>query len=794
MLAAVFLFATSAYFYSERQMQDPKDVPSPSDASRLADQRPDQRSVAITKTTPLIQRDPYAGPADPRLRDDDNNLAATVQHYVRMVLKRKLLILGFAMFAVALAAVKSLLQTPLYTSVLRLQIDTQSTRVIEGGVTSPTETGSIDFMRTQFELLKSRAIAERVVSALQLQNDKDFLTPRNVSLSQVLRSLISASAKPTGSATTGQQSAAISVVTAGVEIKPVSGSRLVDIFYTDPSAARAQQIANAYAEAYVTSNIDKRFQANAYAKTFLEDQLKQLQLRLETSEKALIDFAEREKIIIVSEKSSIAENNLAATNTALGLLIAERMKNEQLWHQVENAKGLNLPQLLSNAVIDGLRGRRNELTREYEEKLETFKPDYPVMVQISNKLKEVDRQIASEVKTIKASLKVAFESSLAQENETKTRLDEQRMEVLELQKKGIENNILKREVETNRGLYNSLLQRFKEVDIAGGVGANNIFIIDRATTPGGPSGANLTNSLLMALALGLGVGLGFAYVLEALDDRVRVPEDVEQLSGLAMLGIIPLIGGATPFEDEIKNPHSQVSEAYRSLATALQFSTESGLPRSLAITSSGPAEGKSNTAHAIARHFATMGLKVLLIDADLRKPSLHIKLGQDNNVGLSNYLTGAMAPPDVIQATNLPNLAFMASGPLPPNAADLLSGTRLFSLVSVGLEVFDLIIIDAPPMLGLADAQLLASAASATMFVVAAGQQRKAVIRTALRRLQLSRTTLVGIVLTKYDSKTEGYGYGYGYGYGSDAYGYGKPVQSVAATTTEPRLEKPEVR
>jgi capsular exopolysaccharide synthesis family protein len=311
---------------------------------------------------------------------------------------------------------------------------------------------------------------------------------------------------------------------------------------------------------------------------------------------------------------------------------------------------------------------------------------------------------------------------------------------------------LKREVDTNRELYTSLLQRYKEVDVAGGAGANNVFIVDKAT-PGASSSASLINNLLKALALGLGLGIGAAFLLEYLDDKVHSAEQTEALTTLPVLGVIPRV---RQVEKELADPRSALSEAHRSLCTALQFTTESGLPKTLTLTSAGPSEGKSLTSLAIAKHFATMGLKVLLVDADLRNPSQHIKLGCDNSVGLSNYLTGACTPPEAMQKTELPTLAFIASGPLPPNAADLLGGSRLVSLLSIGQEIFDLIVIDGPPVLGLADAQLLSSAASATLFVVGSGVTRKGLIRGAMRRLQLSRAVVIGAALTKYDTKVPG--------------------------------------
>jgi polysaccharide biosynthesis transport protein len=315
------------------------------------------------------------------------------------------------------------------------------------------------------------------------------------------------------------------------------------------------------------------------------------------------------------------------------------------------------------------------------------------------------------------------------------------------------------------------LQRYKEVDVAGGVGANNVFIVDKATLPGAPSSPNLSRALLVSVVFGLGLALGLALLLEHLDDTVRSPEDAERISGLVTLGIIPKVAaGAT--DDELANPRSHTSEAYRSLCTALQLATESGLPKTLLVSSAGPGEGKSTTALTVARHFANVGLKVLLVDADMRKPTLHLKLGLDNSTGLSNYLTGACEPPEVLQQTDAQNLAFMASGPIPPNAADLLGTSRLLSLLSVGLEVFDLIVVDSPPVMGLADAPLLASAVAATIFIVGAGQVRTKLIRAAVRRLQMSRATLIGTVITRFDVR-HSYGYGYGYGYGN-GYGYGQ--------------------
>ena len=724
------------------------------------------RLVPAAQTLPAA-RDPYgelAGYYPASVIESEGGDGFDLREYWRILNKRKWVVISVLVACVALGAIYTLMKTPLYTATVRLQIDRNVTKVVEGGNVTPMESSGLEFLKTQYELLQSRTLAERVATSLRLGDDEGFLNPKGASLIGTVKGWV---VPPEAGAQrrVDRERAAAAIVLDNRTVSPVAGSRLVDLSYSDSDPGRARRIASALADAFIASNLDKRFQANAYAKTFLEDQTKHLKLRLEDSEKQLLDFAQKEQIVAVKERSSIAESNLASANATLGALVTERIKNEQSWKQVAAANAINMPQLLSNKVIEGLRDQRNALVTEYQEKLETFKPSYPAMVQIDNKVKEIDRQIADQVKAIKDSLKASYEASQSQEEEMKKQIEKLRAEVLDLQKRSIQYNILKREVDTNRSLYEGLLQRQKEVDVAGGAGTNNVFIVDRAEVPTSPSSPNIPRALLLSLALGLGVGVAAAYLLERFDDTVRSAGEIERTTGLATLGIIPKVDDPDSAPAMLADPRSALAEAYRSLCTSLQFTTDTGLPKTLYVTSTGPSEGKSLTSVAIARHFAGMGMKVLVVDADLRNPSLHKKLGGDNAIGLSNYLTGACTPPDAFQATDIPTLAFMASGPLPPNAADLLGNPRLHSLMTVGLEVFDLIVLDGPPVMGIADAALLSNAAAATVFVVGAGQARLSLVRGALKRLQFGRATLVGAVLTKFDAKAAGYGAGYGYAY-----------------------------
>lgn len=722
---------------------------------------------------------------------DDPEFATKVLAILRLLSKRKALIFIVTVAVLSLGTVRTLMMTPLYTSTLRLQIDRNVAKIVEGGNITPVEGTDAEFLRTQYELLLSHSLAERVALLARLPDDPDFFRLHSFSLVSTIRSLFRPSSSAAPPSKRELAAVAATIVQQNISVKPVPGSRLVDISYSDASPARSQKIAAAYAEAFIASNLDKRFEANAYAKKFLEDQIKQLKMRLEQSEKTMLDFAEKKEIVSIGESSSIAEADLTNSSVALGNLASERIKNEQLWKQVEKTDAINFPQFLSSNAIDTLRAKRNDLVTEYQQKLQTFKPSYPLMVQIKNQISEIDRQLATEVKTIRASLKNAYESSLSQEREATARVAKLRGDVLDFQKRSIEYNILKREVDTNRELYNGLLQRYKEVDVAGGAGSNNIFVVDSANLPDVPSSPRLAKSMLLSLLLGFGASVGLAYVLENFDDIIDTVEEAERIGGLATLGVIPLVGTDVGIEASLRDARSPLSEAYRSLCTSLQFATPRGMPRSLFITSASAQEGKSVSSIAIAQHFVRLGLKVLLVDADMRNPSLHKYITTDNSIGLSSYLSGACLLADAVRGTDSPGLAFMPSGHLPPNAADLLGSPHLLSLLSGSLEVFDLVIIDGPPVLGIADALLLSNAAEATMFVIGSGVARGGAVRSALKRLGLSKCPVLGGVITKFDARAAdyGYGYGYSYGYGYEALSYGSAAPRADRET--PTLSGP---
>lgn len=336
--------------------------------------------------------------------------------------------------------------------------------------------------------------------------------------------------------------------------------------------------------------------------------------------------------------------------------------------------------------------------------------------------------------------------------------------MLDLRGRSIQYAILQREVDTNRALYDALLQRYKEIGVAGGIGAAPVSIVDSAEVPNAPFKPNLLWNLLLGLGLGFVIGVIAAIALEFLNDTIKTRADVRNKLGLACLGAIPKRARKIPLIEELEDPASTTSEAYSSVATSLRFSTEHGIPKTLLLTSARAGEGKSSTALALAHNLARLGKSVVLVDSDLRKPAFR---ATSEKQGLTKLLTTEERVADHVTATQYDNLWLLPCGPVPPNPADLLSSGRFRSVIREASSQFDVVIIDAPPVLGLADAPLLASVCNDVLLVVESGKTRTAAAVEAISRIRAAGANVLGATLTKSTEEKSGYGYGYGnYRYG----------------------------
>ena len=709
------------------------------------------------------------------LRDEREDDEIDLLAYWRILVKRRWMVLGVVAAVVSLALLIALLTTPIYRASVLLEIRQSGNQVVQVGGVLPGEGYGWDpeFMQTQYRLIQSRSLAERVANELNV--DKVRLEGLNQpGWFDRMLSLLSPQSKDAAKQKAGQTTAdaqknlqvTAGLVASGLKVEPVNESKLVQIHYDSTAPAFSVRVANALAEGFIAEGIERKFGATSYAKSYLEDQLKLMKAKLEDSERRLVAFAQQESLVDTGQNNqSLATQNLTQLNAALAAVQDQRIRAQARWRQA--ASGPMPADMIGNSSIRALQQQKAQLQGTYQQKLATFKPDYPEMLQLKGQIDEIDRQIAQETASVRASVRAEFDAAAAQEGMLKGQIAALRNEALDVDERSIQYNILKREADTNRQLYDGLLQRYKEIGVAGDVRANNVSIIDRAVAASRIK-PNPFMNLIMGLMLGVMLGVLLAFVLEFLDDTLKSPADIEQKLRLAVLGVVPKLGAKESVAVAAANPQSPFSEAYRSVRTSLQFATEQGVPKTLLITSAGPGEGKSTTALALARNFAQLGKRVLLIDADLRNPSLHRSLGlRGHDVGLSNLLAGGCTLAEATVDTEVPGLKVLLSGPLPPNPAELLSGSKLVSVLTVVTERYDQVIVDGPPVLGLADAPILANAVDGTLLIVNSGKTKINDARAALKRLLAARARVVGALLTKYDARSTGYGYGnYYYGHG----------------------------
>lgn len=703
--------------------------------------------------------------------DDEIDLLA----YWRILVKRRWLVLGVLGGVVALSLLVTLMMPPVYRATATLQIDRESVQAMQVEGFNNAEGAAPDFLTTQYELLKSRALAERVANELQIDASTAERLRSNTWWQRATAALRADDDDDASDGDGGQAGdelatlqSATGIVRSGLSVEPVRNSRLVRVHYDSTLPAFSARVVNAVADGFISSAIERKFDASSYATRYLEEQLALMKGRLEESERSLVEFATRENIVSSGESGqSLEGQNLSALNASLAAAQNERIRAQAAWSQVSG--GGSLPAgAIANSILNTLSQQRAQLNAQYQQQLQTYKPEYPAMVALKGQIDEVERQIEQERGSVRASIRAEYDAAQSREDMLIAQLSNLRTSALDVDTRSIDYNILRREVDTNRQLYDGLLQRYKEIGVAGGVSSNNISIVDRGMVPSGRFKPNLPLNLAIGLMLGLMLGVLIAFVLEFLDDTIKSPEDLEQHLRLPVLGVIPHLRKQS-VEDALADQRSAFSESYRSVRTALQFSTDGGVPRTLLITSAGPSEGKSTTAITLARNFAQLGKRVLLVEADLRNPSLHRVLGMRAEAGLSSLLAGAASIQKVVNNTDDERLDVVLAGPLPPNPAELLAGSRMLSMLSVAAEKYDQVIIDGPPVLGIADAPILSNLVGGTLLVVQAGDTRIKTAQSALKRLAAARAHLLGGLLTHYDAKVAGYGYDYDsyYAYGT---------------------------
>ena len=757
---------------------------------------------------------PAGGPDD----DDDT---IDLRDLWRMVVKHKGLLLSVAIAGLLVAVLLSFIKTPLYLATTTVQVDKRAARVVQFGQDADATQDMDDrtAMGTQLELLKSRVLAERVIDELRLDRqglpmptaptaegdapavaegeaDAAEATGWKAMAGNLLERMKDSYGKirdPSSSnAERLNREEVVKAFQNTVKVEQVRNSRMLNIQVENASPQLAARIANSVTDAFIALNLERRMDSSSYAKNFLETQLGLTKARLEESERKLNEYARSKNILTLDEKTNVLNQTFTEYSTALTKAEQEVIKTESDYEAIKTAPN-TARQVLESVTIQNYKDQLSKLDQAYQEAAKVYKDDFPKMKQLRGQMDELNERIQAEVQSILASVRNQAQTAKRQENLIRTRLQQTRSEIMSAQDRSVDFNLLKREVDTNRELYNGLLQQVKQVGVAGGVEANNIQVVDKAEVPLFPYKPRLALNAAIGLLAGIVLGLGIVFLMESMDDSIKFADEVEKLLQVPLLGVIPKVKEKTNLASLAllvhEDPRGQMAEAYRSVRTALQFSTADGAPRRLVLTSTTKNEGKSTTALALAINFAQMGAKVVLIDADMRNPSVHKYMNLPNTAGLSNYLSGHGKPGEITRMSAIDNLMIITAGPIPPSPVDLLTGPRLGELMDL-LEVrgAQYIIFDGPPVLGLADAIVLGNQVHSVLFVAQASQTRKSHIKDAFRRLRMAGVMPCGVVLTKTTAQnTAYYTYDNYYGYGVDS----PPKAGTAAgagTRTEPSL------
>lgn len=688
------------------------------------------------------------------------------------IVRANLLIIGVIVAAMlALAVIVTMLQTPRYTAVTTLQINDQSAQILgkQDDTTQDPIVNSTDtdrFLRTQVDILKSRALAERVAQKLRLVGNAKFYDAMGVR-------------QPTGDLTRAElEDLTIRTIEQARDVDLPRNTRLATVSFISTQPEMAAQIANAFASEFIQTNLQRRFDSSTYAREFISGQLSEARAKLERSERELNAYARDAGLIRDRDAdnsagqggrvgSSVTTTSLLELNSAANQAQAARIAAEGRWHLMNSGNALNSPDVLANPAIASLLAQRASNMADLEKQRANHLEDYPAVQQLKAQVGVIDAQIQNVARSIRASVKQQYDAAVEAEKSLKQQVAELKSSSLAEQDQLVQYRLLEREADTNRTVYEGLLQRYKELNAAAGISASNISIIDPAIAPIRPSSPNLLRNLLISLVLGFGFAAVFIYLRTQLDDSVKVPEDVEGKLQMALLGVIPLAEDSD-LDVAMEDPKSPISEGYNSLRSALLYSTATGLPKTMLVTSSQPSEGKSTTSIAIARGMARLGRNTVLLDLDLRRPALHRAipmLNAENSCGVSSILTSQSTVDEALRDTDLEHLKVITSGPIPPSPTELLSSSRMTQLLEELTARFDLVLLDSPPVLGLADSPLMAALVDGVVIVIQSDRSRRGSLKASLRRLRNMRTNVLGAVLTKFDPTDMGNRYSEYYGY-----------------------------
>lgn len=732
--------------------------------------------------------------------------------YWRMIVKRKLVIFAFASVLILFAGIYTFTATPKYKATTTLLIEEKTSKIlsIEDVFGYRREMKDLRFFNTQLKLLRSKSLAKRVVRKMNLlarpefgigkKSEKSviFVVENFLSFKWVIPKKKSKSSKSGMSQPinpSNPYSEVAETIRIGLEVFPIRETKLVEVSYISPSPVLAAEIINKLAEEFVNFSIEKRYETTQQVSDFLSEQIANLREDLTMKEKELQRYGKEKELFFLSDKESTVVNKFADLNKAFTEAQIVRINAEAVYRELKNLNVDSHPHFVNNDMIQNLKTEYTGMKNEYEEKRKTFKPSYPTMIELKAKLDSMREELKNEIKKAVDAAESEYNSAHKKESSLKKLLEEEKANVVRMNSNAILYNSLTIEVENKRKQFNFLVDRRNEAEVSAkleGLKTSNIKIIDKAEVPKSPISPNKGRNLILAFLIGIFGGVGLCFLLEYLDNTVKGPEDVEKLVGLPSLGVIRYFQtegkkkkrhsyyrehkySYSSYDEE--NPESEerlpeikdielvnyihpkflISEDYRTVRTSILLSRAVSPPKSIVFTSALPREGKTATVVNTAVAFSQLKKKILIMDADLRKPRLHRIFKIKNVGGLSGYLTGKISIWDAIKKTFIENIWAIPSGPIPPNPAELINSEKMEEFMEEVKKIFDFVLVDSPPILAAVDPVIICSLADSTVIVIQAGKTTYKPFLRSIEELRRTKANIIGVLFNEVEAKEKDY-------------------------------------
>jgi succinoglycan biosynthesis transport protein ExoP len=690
-----------------------------------------------------------------------------LRDYLDVIFRRRWLIISFLMLTFISTLILTLSSPKIYKASSSIEVSPQDQKVTKFEEVVGTEIRVQEFYQTQVDLLQNSELARRVIETLELAENptvKELLEGNKNQgvverIKKWLKTIISSDKETESSAQISaeavKQQRLLKFIEDNFEVSPKRNSMLIDVSFTSPDRELSKDVVNAFVEEFVRWNMEKKLDASQLARDFLMKQIDRAKINLEKAEEDLNRFGKQAGIVSLDAKLNSVYRQLEELNSSLAVTETDLISKEAVYKQAKIDGPSNLPQVIGNEAIADLKAEYAKLQSEYEDLSVTFHDEYPAVKALKTKMNSIGNRIKMEEQRVFLAIENEYQAALKKMETMKDRVEQQKKRAIDLNERATQFKIMAREVETNKGIYQSLLERTKEIESMVGVSSSNIHIVNKAMLPIKPFKPKVKLNLLLAIVVGLMGGVGIAFFLEYYTDTITNPDEISDRFRIPILGVAPLTKTDDyPVEQTFTNdPRSPLSEAIRSTKMSIQLAGTANQAKSFLLTSIKPSEGKTTMAANLALAFAGAGENVILIDADMRKPKLH-KFFQDQDdsfsPGLSRFLSGVSSK-GLVFKNGICNLCFIPAGPAPPNPVELLASDRFSLLIEALTRRFDRVIVDGPPYLGFADSLVISGHVGGVVLVSSMGETTRDAIRHFKKSMMNSQGKILGCIINKVD-------------------------------------------